>query len=38
VTTNICGSDQHMVRGSYNGSAWHGPWPRDYRRSDRARP
>jgi glutathione-independent formaldehyde dehydrogenase len=37
VTTNICGSDQHMVRGRTTApAAWCSG--KDYRRSDRERP
>jgi hypothetical protein len=35
VTTNICGSDQHMVRGRTTAFGRHGAQTRDHRRSDR---
>ena len=38
VCTNICGSDQHMVRGPHHCAAGPGPRPRDHRRSDRSGP
>jgi len=31
VTTNICGSDQHMVRGRTTAPGRHGARPRNYR-------
>ena len=31
VSTNICGSDQHMVRGRTNGASRPGPRSRDHR-------
>ena len=38
VSTNICGSDQHMVRGRTTAPKGLGPGARDHRRSDRGRP
>ena len=38
VATNICGSDQHMVRGRTTAPAGPDPGPRDHRRGDRGRP
>ena len=38
VSTNICGSDQHMVRGRTTAPAGTDPRPRNHRRSDRSRP
>ena len=35
VSTNICGSDQHMVRGRTTAPSRHGSRARDYRRSHR---
>ena len=35
VSTNICGSDQHMVRGRTSAPAGTRARPRDYWRSDR---
>ena len=38
VSTNICGSDQHMVRGRTTAPAGPRARPRDHRRGDRGRP
>ena len=38
VSTNICGSDQHMVRGRTTAPAGPGSGARNHRRSDRNRP
>ena len=38
VSTNICGCDQHMVRGRTTAPAGPGPRARNHRRSDRNRP
>ena len=37
VSTNICGSDQHMVRGRTTAPQGHCSRPRDHRRDDRGR-
>ena len=38
VSTNICGSDQHMVRGRTTAPQGLDSGPRDHRRGDRSRP
>jgi hypothetical protein len=38
VSTNICGSDQHMVRGRTTAQCRPGAGPRDHRRGDREGP